>query len=290
MRPTGEWLAQPGGLADRLREIRRAAGLTGDRLAAQLDWPRSKVPKLENGRQMPTEADVAAWAHAASQPDAIPGLLAMLGEAQTVHRQYRHQVRRGGHAAVQADLDKLVRDARHIRNFETLIIPGLLQTPDYARYRLQEIMRLSGDAADVEAAVAARMRRQEVLYESGREFQFIIMETALLVRNCPSAVMLGQLDRLMTASGLGGISVGIIPLDAPLSLTPVVSAFLILDDAAYLETYTAEDLVYGNEAATYQQVADQLQAQAATGGAAHDLIMSASARARAFRAAAEACP
>lgn len=282
MRPTGEWLNQPGGLAERLVRLRRAAGLTGDALAAQLGWPRSKVPKLENGRQMPTEADIMAWARAVGQPEATPALLALLAEAQSVHRQYRHQLRRGGHVASQRDLDKLVRQAKRIRNFESMLIPGLLQTAGYARCRLQEAMRVSGDTGDVEAAVTARMRRQEVLYERGREFEFIVMEVALLVRTCPDDVMLGQLDRLAGISGLAGVSLAIIPLDARLSLTPLVAGFLVLDDLTYVETHTSEDLLRGSESATYERLADDLLAEAVTGDAARDLITAASRRARAF--------
>src|SRR5215510_5177333 len=75
LQPTGEWLNQPGGLTERLVRLRRAAGLSGDQLAARLAWARSKVPKLENGRQMPTEADLTAWAEACGQPEAAPELL-----------------------------------------------------------------------------------------------------------------------------------------------------------------------------------------------------------------------
>jgi transcriptional regulator with XRE-family HTH domain len=280
LRPTGEWLNQPGGLAERLVRIRKAAGLTGDQLAAQLSWPRSKVPKLENGRQMPKTADITAWAQACGQPEVAQELLAVLAEAESVHRQYRHQLRRGGHAAVQRDLDKLVRQAKRIRNFETLIIPGLLQTPDYARYRLREIMQLSGDTNDAEDAVAARMHRQEVLYETGREFEFIIMETALLARTCPDEVMLGQLDRLMGVPGLSNVTFGIVPLGALMSLTPVVASFLVLDDLTYVETYSSEDLLQGDESAVYGQVADRLRAESVTGEAARELITSASQLAR----------
>ena len=82
-------------------------------------------------------------------------------------------------------------------------------------------MRLSGDPeSQVEAAVAARMRRQEVLYEAGREFEFILMEVALLVRNCPAEVMLGQLDRLMGITGLRNVTLAIVPLDAMLTARP----------------------------------------------------------------------
>jgi transcriptional regulator with XRE-family HTH domain len=284
MRPTEEWLNQSGGLAERLVRLRKAAGLTGDQLAAQLGWARSKVPKLENGRQMPSGSDITAWVRACGQPAAARELLAMLGEAQAVHRQFRHQVRHGRHAAVQGDLDSLVRQARHVRSIEVVFIPGLLQTPGYARYRLREAMRASGDdESQLEAAVAARMRRQDVLYEGGREFEFIIAETALLVRTCPAPVMLGQLDRLGVASGLSGVTVGIIPLDSELAVTPTMG-FMLADDIAYAETPTSDDLLFGEEAAAYARIADGLAAQAVTGDAARELIIAAGHRFRSLSA------
>jgi transcriptional regulator with XRE-family HTH domain len=278
LRPTGEWLVQPGGLAEALRALRRAAGLTGDRLAEQLGWPRSKVPKLENGRQMPTAADITAWAQACGQPDAIGGLLDMLAEAETVHRQFRHQLRRGGHAAVQRDLDKLVRQAARIRNFEIILMPGLLQTPDYIRYRLQEAMRISGDdESRLEVAVAERIRRQEILYDTGREFEFILMETVLQARTCPDEVLVAQLDRLQGITGFVNVTLRLIPLDAELSAVPYCP-FMVLDDLTYVETHASEELLRGEESAAYEQLADGLRAESVSGEAAQELITSASRR------------
>jgi transcriptional regulator with XRE-family HTH domain len=282
VRPTEEWLNQPGGLADALRGLRKAARLTGDQLAAQLGWARSKVPKLENGRQMPSEDDLTAWAEACGKPEAMPELLSMLAEAQAVHRQYRHQLRRGGHVASQQDLDRLVHQAQRIRNFEITFIPGLLQTPDYARYRLKEAMRLSGeDESRVERAVTARMRRQEVLYEAGHEFEFIIMETALQIRNCLPEVMLTQLDRLLGVTGFRNVRLGVIPMDAMLPVTPYIG-FLILDEVTYLETHTSENLLHGEESVSYQRLADALSAQSVSEDGARELISRASRRARNF--------
>lgn len=274
MRPTGEWLNQPGGLTERLVGLRRDAGLTGDQLAAQLGWPRSKVPKLENGRQMPTEADLTAWAQATGHPDAATELLDMLAEARVVHRQYRHRLR-GGHAAIQKELDDLVRSAKRVRNVEVLFVPGLLQTPAYARYRMLEAVRNFGFAeSGIEAAVTARMKRQSVLYEGDREFEFIIMEIALRLRVCPPEVMTGQLDRLLVAAGLGNVTLGIIPMDAELSVVPDMG-FLIAGDVAYIETPTSEDFVRGEEAGAYGRIADGLRAEAVTGDEARALITSA---------------
>lgn len=69
-------------------------------------------------------------------------------------------------AALQVSFDELVRDAAVIRDFEIMLIPGLLQTQQYARYRALEAVRLHGtDESKVDVVVAARMRRQEVLYK-----------------------------------------------------------------------------------------------------------------------------
>ena len=53
-------------LGKRLRELRRQADLSGRELAEALRWPPSKVSKLENGRQSPTDDDIRAWAEATS--------------------------------------------------------------------------------------------------------------------------------------------------------------------------------------------------------------------------------
>jgi transcriptional regulator with XRE-family HTH domain len=279
LRPTGEKLNQPGGLSERLVRMRKAAGLTGDRLAAQLGWPRSKVPKIENGRQMPTDADIRAWAEACAQVAAIPELLDLLSDAQAVHRQWRHQLRRG-HPALQAEFDTLVRQAKRVRGFEILLIPGLLQTPDYARYRALEAVRLHGTAAEaVDATVTARMHRQEVLYDADKTFEFVITEAAFRLLLCPRPVMLGQLDRLLVVSTLGNVTLGIIPAGTELPVAPMVG-FLTVDDMTIVETFTSADTIPGQESAAYERIFDDLLAEAVTGDEARTLITEAAAALR----------
>lgn len=281
MQPTGEWLNQPGGLAERLMRARRGAGLTGEEMAASLGWQRTKISKLENGRQMPTEADVTAWARAAGQSEAATAeLLRMLSDAQAVHRQWRHRLR-GGHAALQAEFDALVRGATRIRNFEILLIPGLLQTPGYARCQIQETVRLHGtDPARVEETVTARMRRQEALYGTGRSFEFAVTEAALgSYLLCPAQVMAGQLDRLLSVPGLGNVTFGIIPAGAALAVTPIVG-FLMADDVTVVETFTSGDTLTGEESARYGEIMDALLAEAVTGDEARRLIVDAAAALR----------
>lgn len=280
MHPAAELLTQPGGLADRLKRMRRGAGLTGEQLESLTGMATTKISKIENGRQMPTEADITAWASACGQPDAPAELLAMLAGVQAAH--FQNRVRRRGHAAIQQDLDELVRQAKRIRNVEVALVPGLLQTPDYARHFATEISRVYGtDPGSIEAAVSARMRRQEVLYDAGKQFEFVITESVLRMRPGGRQVMLGQIDRLLTMGSLGNITLGVIPLEGSLTLLPL-HGFLMLDDQVVIETYSHDQQVLPpEEAAAYGPITDALLAESLTGGEAERFIADAAARLRA---------
>ena len=124
---------QPGGLAERLYGLRKDAGLTGERMAATLGWPPTKVSKIENGNQIPTADDIRAWAEASGHPEAADGPAGPARRRADRPPQVEAAAPRGGLAAVQEDHDRLAREAKRIRSAETLIVPGLLQTAEYAR-------------------------------------------------------------------------------------------------------------------------------------------------------------
>jgi len=274
VQPADEQLKRPGGLAERLYGMRKAAGLASGELATRLGWPPSKVSKLQNGQQRPTVADITEWAAATGNPGAATELLDMLAEIEAVHWQWRHRLRRG-HAAVQEDLDTATRRAKRVRVVEVAVIPGLLQTADYARRIIAMSAEFHGSAtSEIEPAVAARMRRQEALYDTNRTFEFVFTEGIMRRRVGGVQVMLGQLDRLLTLSALESITLAVIPDDAELRLIPGES-FQMLDDRAILETWVSEDTLTGEEAALYGRIADTLIAEAATGDAARRLIVSA---------------
>lgn len=107
------------------------------------DGHAPKCPSWKTAVRCPTEADISAWTQACGQPDAAAELLAILSDAQAVHRQWRLRGDRG-HATLQDQFDDMVRQAARIRNFEILLIPGLLQIPGYARYRALEAVRVHG--------------------------------------------------------------------------------------------------------------------------------------------------
>ena len=170
MHPASEYLHQPGGLAERLNGLREAAGLTGEALAGTLGWSPSKVSKIQNGRQLPTAKDIQAWAGATGHPEVTDELLALRRQAETINTRWRRRLGEGGEPTVQQDINELTRNAARIRNAQVTVIPGLLQTPGYARAIFTQVSAVY-PAVDIDAAVEARMRRREILHEEDRTFE-----------------------------------------------------------------------------------------------------------------------
>src|SRR5260370_16315026 len=198
----------------RLRELRREAGLTGSALAASLSWPASKVSKLEKGWESPSDRGIRAWTETTGAGAEAEALLASLHTLETQHAEWRRVLRTGLHAH-QRELVDLEGKTKLLRAFEVTTVPGLLQTAEYARARFEEAVRVHGIPNDVDEAVRARLRRQEVLYRPDKRFHFVVTEGAVRFRLCPDEAMIAQLERLVALSAMRNVELGIIGFEAP---------------------------------------------------------------------------
>lgn len=233
-----------GRLAATLRHLRHRADLSGDQLATLLGVSQSKISRIENGRTPPSVADVQAWARACGAPDeTVEVLIGRAEEALTEARTWRKELA-GGLGAKQEQVGRLEADAQVIRVFQHTIVPGLLQTAEYAR-RVLMLANPSG-RGDIGAGVAARLERQQALFDETKRFELVIGEAALRWPVASPPAMLGQLDRIGALLDLPHVDIGIIPLDldgpAP---TLLPHAFCVFgddpDDALVtVETLTAE--------------------------------------------------
>lgn len=259
----------------RLRELRGAK--TQRELAAVLGWPQAKVSKLETGRQTATPEDLTAWARAMQQPATAEELLARLQGLETHVRSWRRQLR-AGHRPVQDTLTVEYEQSTVLRAWQGAMVVGILQTPDYARHVFARMSELQQSPRDVEAAVRARMRRQELLYQPGREFHLLMWEAALLAGVAPPDVLAAQLDRLASVIGLDTVRLGIIPVSAQLGVPPANGFWLYDDRLTIVEEWHAE--LWLNDADTvalYRRVWETLNKSAVYGAHARRII----ARARA---------
>jgi len=270
-------------LGVRLRDIRRDAGLSGTGLAALSGWLPSKVSKIEHGKQTPSEADLRIWCDRCRSLDQLADLIAAVRSVETQFAEWRRIARSGTRRRQQASAAVYDR-ARLFRIYEPAVIPGLLQTRDYAVAVLSvfiDFMRIPDDAGQ---GADARMERQRVLNHGDRRFHMVLGEAALHTTVGDSEVMTGQLEHLLAAMQLPRLRLGILPAAAPYRV-PLSNGFWILDEAlVQLETYSAElSLVRPDEIALYSRAFERLSALAVYSTQARDLITQAVQQRRAKR-------
>lgn len=268
MTPTSSPL---GELGARLRDLREQAGLTGTELATALGagWRQPKVSKIENGRQLPTEAEIVAWA-AATRAEAEP-LIALRATAVSDYGTHQERITRaGGVVAHQQNLTTLAESCTFLGEFQPTLIPGRLQTPAYMREKSEGDETLAADGVTPEMfrhVIAAKVRRQAILYEPGREFVHVVTEAALRlrIRTMTVATLRGQLTHLAGVATLPGHTFGVLPFTTPCPIEP--SGFHLYDrDLVRVETVAGVlQLTEPDTVTRYSRWLDQLVDVALTG-------------------------
>jgi transcriptional regulator with XRE-family HTH domain len=260
-------------LGQRLRELRRQSGLTGTQLAESLSWPQSKISKLETARQTPSEQDIREWARATGREPQTSDLLAALQTLEARHAEWQRLLNREL-GPLQRQTLELDAKTQLFRVFEDSVIIGMLQTAEYARRILEGSRILHGTKNDVDEAVQARMKRQELLYRKDKRFHFVMTESVLRLRLAERDVMLPQLDRLMSLSTLPNVRLGIIGFDTRYVIGPRHGFWLRDNKHVAVETYSAElNLVQEPEVELYGKVFEHLATIASYDRAARAIIM-----------------
>jgi transcriptional regulator with XRE-family HTH domain len=207
-----------------LRGLRAGAGLTTYQLAERLGWSQSRVTRIENGNIQATSDDADAWAEATgADPGTREDLAALAYSAWNEVRSWRVS-HRGGLAARQREMGQMEQRATEIAQFQPEAIPGLLQSESYARRVLT--FADTTDRGGADSAAKARIRRQAILREPGRTFDFVLGEGALRWRPGPRDLMVEQLGHLLAATALPSVSLSVIPFDRE-AVTAYQHAFTI---------------------------------------------------------------
>ncbi|HUJ74327.1 MAG TPA: helix-turn-helix transcriptional regulator, partial [bacterium] len=118
-------------LGIRLRDIRRDAGLTAVTLARLADWLSSKVSEIEHGKQTPSEDDLRVWCEHCRALDELPDLIAAVRSIKTQFAEWRRIVRSATRRRQQASAPVYERTLL-FRVYEPAVVPGLVQTREYA--------------------------------------------------------------------------------------------------------------------------------------------------------------
>lgn len=225
----------------RLRETLRAARLRRDQtqkeVATALDWSRSKLLRIESGAVQVSTTDLRA-------------LLDYYGIDD------------------QALVDRLVRTARaakelpwaefrevllpeyqrylayeacsvHVQNFQPTLVPGLLQTEQYARATIEGLSPNRSDPEAVTKQIAARRKRQELLAQDDAPRMTFVLDECVIRRTVGGpAVMSAQVAYLRELTRHPRVELRVVPFDAGVH-PGMVGSFIVLEFADPLD-----DIVY----------------------------------------------
>lgn len=199
-------------LAAELRRLRERAGFTGDEVAERLGWSGSKISRIELHRIGIKQSDLRRLLDLYSVSDSHrEDLLALARESDKTG--WLETVA----ANVNGDYAALLRaeaEAQSVWNWEPQVIPGLLQTPEYARaVMLGWHQMFDVPPGDVERRVEARRARQQVLEREPPLLVSVVIDESVLYRRLgDSSVMRGQLNRLAEATELPNVTIQVLPL------------------------------------------------------------------------------
>jgi len=263
-------------LGARMREVRKDAGLTARALALRTDQHYTRVSKIENGTQVPTDADIRLWCTACGADDQVPDLIATARTVESAYLEFRRLARAGMKRVLGPHTPERYAATATFRIYEHNAIPGLFQTAAYCAAMLSFWMDFLGTTDQLDAAVGERMKKQEVLQRPGKHFHVVLEEQALRTWFGTAEVHAGQLGRLLEVMALPSVSLGIIPMMAERS--GVASApFWIFDKALVaLETPSASiEVTRPDEITVYARMFAHLEAAALRGPDARALIVKA---------------
>ncbi|MFF4901323.1 helix-turn-helix domain-containing protein [Streptomyces sp. NPDC001068] len=203
-------------LGAELRTLRTGAGLTSGEAARLVGWHQSKVSRIETGASGVKPADVRLLldAYGVAEEQLRELLLVLAGSEDTAGRHHWWHAYRGVLPPTYRDFISLESQARAMRTLETSVVPGLLQTPEYAR----AVTRAAVDGLDdeaLDALVKVRLARQDVLRNHPPLELSAVLDEAVLRREVGGpGVMARQLERLAAAARLPQVRLQVLPFSA----------------------------------------------------------------------------
>jgi transcriptional regulator with XRE-family HTH domain len=252
-----------------LRRLRDGAGLTIEQAAARLEFSTAKLSRIEN-------------AQVAVSPHDVRGMLDVYGTDEQSRERLmqiaREARQRGWWQTNYADLPVtmlvgLETEAATLRQYAGLVVPGLLQVPEYATAVLRAArLDLKSRPEEIERQVQLRIARQDILVQDDAPATWIVLDEAALRRPVGGReVMRKQLDHLVEmAATAAGLTLQVLPYGSG-AHAGLTGAFTIIGfpepadpDVIYIEISPTGDLYLEDEHAIniYNEIFDHIRAAA----------------------------
>jgi len=228
-------------LGRELRGLREHSELTLEQVGHELRFSGSRLSRIESGEIKARPGDVME----------LLELYEVSPEQRTVLIDLAREQRTPGWWARLGTLSQryltyigFEAEAVALRNFEPILVPGSLQTEDYARAVIAVGRETEHDA--IAEGVSARMKRQEVLRaDRPLRLHAILSEAVLLCEVGGAQVMCGQCEHLIAMSALPNVILQVLPFGAGAHLA-IYGGFAVLGfeegdpDLGYIETLAGE--------------------------------------------------
>jgi transcriptional regulator with XRE-family HTH domain len=268
---------QPGGgptvgrllVGSMLRRLRTEKGITREEAAEAIRASAWKIHRLENGQVGYKDRDLVdlLGLYGITDQQEIAALLELAREANSPGWWFRYGDVVPPWFRAYVDLESA---ATLIRAYEGQLVPGLLQTADYARATIAGML-LPQAPDEVERRVTLKLARQQILEDPDGPRLWAVVEEAALRRPVGGTqVMRGQLERLIDATRLANVVLQVLPLSVAVhqAMTGAFSILRFADqelpDVVYVEQLTnAHYLDKLDDVNQYLHVMDSISMRAA---------------------------
>ena len=182
-----------------LRRARAAAGLSQEQLGQRVGYSAALVGKVETGERAPSQD----FAKRCDQ--AMPGAEGLFARMHALTQRWD-----GGYPSWFAEWVEAERRAASLCWWEPLLVPGLVQTADYARALFEAWRQADGD--ELEQLVTGRMDRQSIFDRPDPPSLWVIVDEGVLHRRIGSAkIMHDQLTHLADVADRPNVTVQVVP-------------------------------------------------------------------------------
>ncbi|MGC9499073.1 helix-turn-helix domain-containing protein [Streptomyces sp. WG7] len=204
-------------LGAELLRLRDAAGMTQQQAAEVISATNSKIVKMERGWVPMRDPDIRALCgfYGSADTEAVAQLLE-LARLDRERRKAKGWWQDSPHPGALTEFIAMEDAASRVRTWQLSLVPGLFQTPEYARsLAVSEGVGPWEDPSEIERVVDIRMRRQDRLVgKRPLEVYAVVWEAALRQLIGGSSTMRGQLGRLLEVAALDNVRLQVLPFHA----------------------------------------------------------------------------
>jgi transcriptional regulator with XRE-family HTH domain len=260
-----------------LRRLREEKGISRADAGFTIRASESKMSRLELGRVAFKERDISdlLMLYGVKDPEQRDAVLALVREANRSGWWREYDDVMPGYFQNYVGLEEA---ATQLRTYETHFVPGLLQTPDYARAVIQAAM-LPLSPRDLDRAVNLRIKRQEVLRRREPLRVWAVIDEGALRRPVGNErVHRAQLEHLLELAELPNVALQVLPLRSGLYAGGGAFSILRFSDADLPDVVYVEHLVSAlyieklEHVERYIEVMDRLSVQSLTPEASTELV------------------